>query len=64
MPRVDMTVQDLIDHLKSDGDTSRPLNFFHSGGGLKDDQRQEITLDDIDMSMDDVVDINIPEIKT
>jgi len=54
-----MIVQDLIDILNT-GDTTRTLNFYHCEGGLADDQRQDISADDIDTSMDDVVDINIP----
>lgn len=55
-----MIVQDLIDILSA-GDTTRPLCFFNSEGGLKDDNRQDFTEDDLDDSMNDVVDINIPE---
>jgi hypothetical protein len=57
------TVQDVIDFLNH-GDTSRSVNFFHGDGGLEDDQRQPFTIADIDDSMDDVVDINIPTIAT
>jgi hypothetical protein len=62
MPCNGMTAQDLIDFL-SEGDTSRPINFFYGEGGLKDDQRQGFTYDDIDDEMSEVIDINIPEIK-
>jgi hypothetical protein len=57
-----MTAQDLIDILQT-GDTSCPLNFFHGEGGLADDQRQDVTEDDIDMSIEGVIDINIPTRK-
>jgi len=58
-----ITGQDLIDFLQA-GDVTRPIFFFNGEGGLKDDRRQEMKWDDIDDSMDDVIDFNIPEIKS
>jgi hypothetical protein len=54
-----MTAQDLIDILM-EGDTSRTIQFYRNEGGLNDDQHQDIDPNDIDDSMSDVIEINIP----
>jgi len=55
-----LTAQDLIAILE-EVESDTPIYLFNINGGLEDDQRKPLTEDDIDMSIDGIVDINIPE---
>ena len=57
-----VTAQDMIDYL-SEVDPCTPLYFYHSEGGLEDDQRTPIRAYDIDTEIEGVVDINLPLVE-
>lgn len=54
-----MKAKDLIKILQ-EVDPESSVEFFSTYGFLRDDQRQSLTKNDIDTSIDGVVDINIP----
>ena len=55
-----MTAQELIDFLQ-EGDTSRPIYFFSDDYEMADDRHTPFTLGDLDDSLDEQIDFNIPK---
>lgn len=57
-----MRAIDLIEMLQ-EVDGSTPIYFFNGEGGMEDDQRTPVKEDDIDLTIEGQVDINVPEIN-